>query len=141
MPSDLGARLRALGLALINATLLLAVLLLVLALLLVVQVRGLAEDVRTGVRVDLAAMHGEVQAARAEARAALEALDDPARAAAAREDLRALVGRLDALEAREAAGPATTPDEADSALRELVLAIVARVARGLLGEAGEAPAR
>lgn len=133
MPSDARSRLRELGLALLNATLMLGALVLLLAVVLVWQLRGFADEARTGLRTDLAAMRAEVQAARTEAREALVALDDPAREGAAREDLRALVARLEALDT-----VAAPPAEAESLLRRLALAIIATAAQGLLGDA---PAR
>lgn len=127
MPSETGSRLKQLGLALLNATLMLVALVLLLAVVLVWQLRGLATDLRT----DLVAMQGQVQAARTEAREALAALDDPERAGAAREDLRALVTRLEAME--------EAPDLGDGALlHRLALAIIAVAAQGL---AGQVPAR
>lgn len=136
MPSETGSRLKQLGLALLNATLMLVALVLLLAVVLVWQLRGLADEVRTGLRTDLAAMQGEVQAARTEAREALAALDDPERAGTAREDLRALVTRLEALDPA-----AVTPDaseETASLFHRLALAIIAVAAQGL---AGQGPAR
>ena len=136
MPSDTGLALKRLGLALLNATLLLAVIALALAVTLVVQLRGLAGDMRDGVRSELVAMQPRVEAARSSARAALDALepaadgavDAPARAAA-REDLRALIDRLEALEP----GPQTRA-ETESLLQRLVMAVLATAARTLLLE-------
>lgn len=136
MPSETGSRLKQLGLALLNATLMLVALVLLLAVVLVWQLRGLADDVLTGLRTDLAAMQGELQAARTEAREALAALDDPAREGAAREDLRALVTRLEALDPAAAAPDASGEDA--SLFRRLALAIIAVAAQGL---AGQLPAR
>lgn len=126
MPSETGSRLKQLGLALLNATLMLVALVLLLAVVLVWQLRGLATDLRT----DLGAMQAQVQAARTEAREALAALDDPERAGAAREDLRALVTRLEAME--------EAPDLGDGALlHRLALAIIATAAQGLMGQGAE----
>ncbi|PTX05130.1 hypothetical protein [Pararhodobacter aggregans] len=126
MPSETGSRLKQLGLALLNATLMLVALVLLLAVVLVWQLRGLATDLRT----DLGAMQAQVQAARTEAREALAALDDPERAGAAREDLRALVTRLEAME--------EAPDLGDGALlHRLALAIIATAAQGLIGQGAE----
>lgn len=126
MPSELGSRLRALGLALLNATLMLAALVLLLAVLLVWQLRGFASDMQTS----LAGARMQLTEARLNARSALEALGDPAREAAARQDLAGLVERLDALDP-----PALPEGDSESLLRRLVLAIIATAAQGLMGEA------
>ncbi|WP_127105824.1 hypothetical protein [Pararhodobacter zhoushanensis] len=103
MPSDVKSTLRALGLALLNATLLLVVAALVAAAVLVWQMRGLAEDVRGGVQAELVAIQTQVQTTRDTARETLAVLQD-ARSTApelaeARARLGALVARLDTLEA------------------------------------------
>lgn len=126
MPSEIGSRLRALGLALLNATLMLAALVLLLAVLLVWQLRGFASDMQAS----LAGAQLQLTEVRLNAREALDALDDPARAGQARQDLARLLDQLDALD------PATAPAaETESLLQRLVLAIIATAARGLLTEA------
>lgn len=118
MPSD-RRPLRDLGVALLNAMLLLIVAALLLAVTLVVQLRGLATDLREGVRTELATVQPQLQAARDQARAALDASPAPE----ARADLQALVDRLDALD------PATLPTpEADTILRQIVIAILTAAA-------------
>ncbi|WP_068299423.1 hypothetical protein [Pararhodobacter sp. CCB-MM2] len=113
--------LRKLGAALLNATLMLAALVLLLAVVLVWQVRGLASDLREGLRTELVALQPQMQATREAARAALEEL--PA-TAPAREDLAALV---DQLEARP-----TAPQDTESLLRRIAFAVIAIAAQGVL---------
>ncbi|MCW1934078.1 hypothetical protein [Pararhodobacter zhoushanensis] len=103
MPSDVKSTLRALGLALLNATLLLVVVALIAAAVLVWQMRGLAADVRGGVQAELVAIQTQVQSTRETARETLAVLQD-ARSTApelaeARARLAAVVARLEALEA------------------------------------------
>ena len=113
--------LRKLGAALLNATLMLAALVLLLAVVLVWQVRGLASDLREGLRTELVALQPQMQATREAARAALE--DLPA-TAPARDDLAALV---DQLEARP-----TAPQDTESLLRRIAFAVIAIAAQGVL---------
>lgn len=113
--------LRKLGAALLNATLMLAALVLLLAVVLVWQVRGLASDLREGLRAELVALQPQMQATREAARAALE--DLPA-TAPARDDLAALV---DQLEARP-----TAPQDTESLLRRVAFAVIAIAAQGVL---------
>ncbi|MCA2013464.1 hypothetical protein LCM17_18375 [Cereibacter sphaeroides] len=113
--------LRKLGAALLNATLMLAALVLLLAVVLVWQVRGLASDLREGLRTELVALQPQMQATREAARAALE--DLPA-TAPARDDLAALV---DQLEARP-----TAPQDSESLLRRIAFAVIAIAAQGVL---------
>ena len=133
MPSDLGKTLKSLGLALLNATLLLLALVLLLAVLLVWQLRGLAGDIRTGLRADLAAMQTQLTEAREGARAALDALPVGEEGRAARQDLAQVIARLDALDT------AADPAGADALFRRLVLAIIATAAREVMPGEGMAP--
>lgn len=76
-----GRALRRLGLALLNATLLLTVLALTLAVVLAVQVRGIARDGRAELRAEITrieAQLAETRALAAESLAALEARRPPA---------------------------------------------------------------
>jgi len=132
MPSETGGRLKQLGLALLNATLMLVALVLLLLVVLVWQLRGFADDIRTGLRSDLAVMQAQVESTRDSARSALQGLPDSPEAQAARQDLARLVDRLEALDPG-----ALVPDETDALLHRLVLAILATAAQGLLG--GPAP--
>ncbi|MFN4099957.1 MAG: hypothetical protein ACK4GT_09280 [Pararhodobacter sp.] len=129
MPSDTGGRLRQLGLALLNATLLLIALVLLLLVVLVWQLRGFADDLRTGLRSDLALMQAQVEATRETARASLQELPDSPQAQAARQELARLVDRLEALDPAAAA-----PGETDALLQRRVLVIIATAAQGLVGE-------
>ena len=130
MPSDITTALKRLGIALLNATLLLAALVLFLAVMLVWQLRGFADDMRGGLRAELVALQPQVEAARTSAREALAALDSADGRPQMREDLAALVARLDALD------PATAPRiETESLLQRLVLAILSAAAAGLLAPA------
>ena len=128
MPSDVKPTLKALGVALLNATLLLVVAGLIAAAVLVGQVRGLAEDVRGGVQADLRAIQTQVQTTRETARETLAVLQD-ARSTApelaqARERLGALVARLESLEVP--AEPAS-----GSLWRQLAQAVVLVLAQNL----------
>ena len=76
MASEGPGVLRKLGVAVLNATLMLAALVLLLAVLLVWQVRGLAQDMRGGLRAELASVQPRIEGARETARQALEAVDD-----------------------------------------------------------------
>ncbi len=130
MPSDITTALKRLGIALLNATLLLAALVLFLAVMLVWQLRGFADDMRGGLRAELVALQPQVEAARTSAREALAALDSADGRPRMREDLAALVARLDALD------PASAPRvETESLLQRLVLAILSAAAAGLLAPA------
>ena len=121
MPSD-RRPLRDLAVALLNATLLLIVAALLLAVILVVQLRGLASDLRDGVHSQITTLQPQLQAAREQARAALDANPAPQ----ARAELESLLARLETLD------PATLPTpESDSLLRQIVLAIFTTAARGL----------
>ena len=121
MPSD-RRPLRDLGVALLNATLLLIVAALLLAVILVVQLRGLASDLRDGVQSQITTLQPQLQAARDQARAALDANPAPQ----ARAELESLLARLETLD------PATLPTpETDTLLRQIVLAILTTAARGL----------
>ena len=139
MQSDTGSALKRLFVALLNATLLLAVIVLALAVTLVVQLRGLAGDARQGLRTELVAMQAQVEATRQRAELALEALAAAPAAPGtiplaprpemiqAQDSLRALIDDLDRFD------PATAPQaEGEGLLRRLVFAIFATVARGLL---------
>ena len=133
MPSDITTALKRLGIALLNATLLLAALVLFLAVMLVWQLRGFADDMRGGLRAELVALQPQVEAARTSAREALAALDSADGRPRMREDLAALVARLDALD------PASAPRvETESLLQRLVLAILSAAAAGLLAPADPA---
>ncbi len=121
MPSE-RRPLRDLGVALLNATLLLIVAALLLAVILVVQLRGLATDLREGLRSELTALQPQLQAARDQARAALDANPAPQ----ARAELESLLARLETLDPATLQGP-----ETDSLLRQIVLAILTTAARGL----------
>lgn len=136
MPSDTRRTLRDLGVALLNATLLLIVAALFLAVTLVVQVRGLANDLQTGMQERIATLQPQIEAARTEARAALDALESAAAAApgaipqAAPPALTELRGLVERLETLTPAAPQTDP-----LLRQIALAIIATAARGLLAPA------
>ncbi len=130
MPSETGSAIKRLGLALLNATLLLAVIALALAVTLTVQLRGLADDLRDGIRSEIVALQPRLEAARTSARDALEALDqtqDSPQATTARADLRALIDRLETLEPEP-----QTRAETVCLLQQLALAIIATAARHLL---------
>ena len=120
MPSEPGPW-RKLGAALLNATLMLVALILLLALLLVWQLRGLAQDLRLGLRAEIATLAPQIDAARTSAAEALARLQDPE----ARRELTALIDRLDRFEN-------SPPPQTDSALRALALAIIATAAGQLL---------
>ena len=139
MASEDPGPLRKLGAALLNATLMLAAIVLVLAVVLVWQVRGLAQDVRGGLRSEIAEVQPRIDAARETARQALAAVDDARTAPAAdreanateldavQANLRALIDELGSLQP-----PAEGGDETESLIRQLVLAIFATAARGLM---------
>lgn len=118
--------LRKLGAALLNATLMLVALILLLAVVLVWQVRGVASDLRDGFRTELVALQPQLQATLQSAR---EALQDLPETAPAREDLRALVDQLET--------PPTLPQDTDSLLRRLALAVIALAAQGVLQGVGD----
>ena len=143
MASEGPGVLRKLGAALLNATLMLAALVLLLAVLLVWQVRGLAQDMRGGLRAELATVQPRIEGARETARQALEAVDDAqsrpaadaAELTAVRYSLRALIealGRLEAAPGSISEVGQEPGDETESLIRQLVLAIFATAARGLL---------
>lgn len=147
MASEGPGVLRKLGVAVLNATLMLAALVLLLAVLLVWQVRGLAQDMRGGLRAELATVQPRIEGARETARQALEAVDDARSRPAAdtteltavRDSLRALIEALGRLETDPGFGNEAgleigreTGDETESLIRQLVLAIFATAARGLL---------
>lgn len=134
MPSD-RRPLRDLALALLNATLMLIVAALILAVVLVVQLRGLAQDVQTATQQRIDTLQPQIEAARTEARATLEALN-AARAASpgaistvpppALTELRALIERLEALT------PTAGAESDASLMRQLALTIIATAARQIL---------
>lgn len=141
MPSEIGSALKRLFVALLNATLLLAVIALVLAVTLVVQVRGLAQEARQGLHGELVALQAQIEVTRQRAQAALaviEAAPAPASPGAiapqprpeigeARDTLRALIDDLARFD------PVTAPAEAgEGLLQRLVFAIFAVAARALL---------
>ncbi|MBN8290344.1 hypothetical protein JI664_00035 [Rhodobacter sp. NTK016B] len=123
MPSETGpGPWRKLGAALLNATLMLVALILLLGVLLVWQLRGLTQDLRLGLRAEIATLAPQIDAARTSAAEAMARLQDPE----AQRDLTALIDRLDRLE--------TQPQpQSDSALRALALAIIATAASQILG--------
>lgn len=132
MPSD-RRPLRDLALALLNATLMLGVAVLILIVVLVVQLRGLANDLQSATQHRIDTLQPQIEAARAEARAALEAFQAARPAAPGAispspppqlTELRALVERLESL-------PPVIETEAPM-LRQLALAIIATAARNLL---------
>lgn len=131
--------LRRLGEALLNATLLLAAIVLFLAVMLVWQLRGFADDMRTGLRTELVVLQPRVDAARQSAQAALGALEAarqaqpdavvPPEAVQAQERLRTL---LDTLATWEPSAAETDP--ADGIWQRLVLALVATAAQGIINQ-------
>ena len=132
MPSD-RRPLRDLALALLNATLMLGVAVLILIVVLVVQLRGLANDLQSATQHRIDTLQPQIEAARAEARAALEAFQaaHPVAPGAISPspspqltEMRALVERLESL-------PPVIETEAPM-LRQLALAIIATAARNLL---------
>jgi len=136
MPSE-QSTLGKLGAALLNATLMLVAIVLLLAVVLVWQVRGLADDMRSGLRSELTMLQPRVDAARSTAVEALGALDTarqaqpdaPPEVTQAQDSLRALIDDLSALD------PAPeNAEQAESVLRRLVFAIFATAARGLLSD-------
>lgn len=121
MPSE-RRPLRDLAVALLNATLILIVAALLLAVILVVQLRGLATDLREGLRSELTALQPQLQATRDQARAALDANPAPQ----VRAELESLLARLESLDPATLQGP-----ETETLLRQIVLAILTTAARGL----------
>ncbi|MCB1406944.1 MAG: hypothetical protein KDK01_12000 [Rhodobacteraceae bacterium] len=142
MPSEGGGALRRLGVALLNATLLLAALVLLLAVILVWQVRGLATDMRDGLRSELVTIQPRVEEARHSAQEALSALDAAAQAPGAttspppvavtqaQDRLRALLDDLATLDPG-----LENAEQTESLLRRLALLIIATAAQGLLDPA------
>ena len=119
--------LRALGAALLNATLLLAAIVLALALALVWQVRGIAQDLRGSVAV----VQPQIDDARAQAQSALQALQQAPQTrdtTAAQDSLRAALTRL------EQVSPTTSDEQVEGIMRQFALAIFAFVARMMLDE-------
>ena len=154
----LGATLRRLGAALLNATLLLLALVLILAVVLVAQLRGLAQETRAASLDRVTALEArlaETQATAREALAALEALEDgprpPPPPGAIRltpeegtlpADLdgveRALTGLVAELAALRIAplDPDTLERDEEGLIRWLVLVILRTAARGILAPEG-----
>jgi hypothetical protein len=128
--------------ALLNATLLLAALVLLLAVILVWQVRGLATDMRDGLRSELVTIQPRVEEARHSAQEALSALDAAAQAPGAttspppvavtqaQDRLRALLDDLATLDPG-----LENAEQTESLLRRLALLIIATAAQGLLDPA------
>lgn len=133
-PSGIPAALRRLGVALLNASLLLAALVLLLAVVLVWQVRGLATEMREGLRSDLVTIQPRIEGARRSAQEAMSALDSarqtpdaPPAVAQAQERLQTLLDDLAALDPSP-----ENAEQTESVLRRLVLMIIATAAQGLL---------
>lgn len=119
--------LRALGAALMNATLLLAAIVLALALALVWQVRGLAQDLRGSVAI----VQPQIEEARSQTRAALETLERSPQGrdtTVAQDSLRAAIERLEQID------PQASDEQVDGVMRQFALAIFATVARMMLSE-------
>ncbi|MFN3954675.1 MAG: hypothetical protein ACK4LQ_09490 [Pararhodobacter sp.] len=163
MPSDrsIGATLKKLGAALLNATLLLVVLALVLMLVLSLQLRGMLREVQgaaqDGLRSELVQFQTQLSETRASAAAALTALearaaaeapapgairpafDADADAARLRALLEDLTQRLDALEQSPPGltppGGAANADADERFLRWLALSIIRRAALEFLSPA------
>lgn len=117
--------LRALGAALLNATLLLAAIVLALGVTLVVQLRGLAADMRGSASL-AAAQVSEAREQAAEALATLERAPPTAETGEAREALRAALDRLAQVQ------PDAPDEQVDGIMRQLVLAIFATAASAIL---------
>jgi len=158
MPSDetqktgLGPAVKRLGVALVNATLMLVALVLVLAVVLAVQVRGIAHDGRAELRAEIARLELQVSETRATAAQALAELE--VRRDATRQspgaiqpteplppDLAALHAALTELVERLASLDLPPPDPAapdldrlgdETFMRWLVLSFIRAVAREIL---------
>ena len=116
--------LRALGAALLNATLMLAALVLLLAVLLVWQVRGLAQDLREGMAAQIAT---NVQPRIEEALTRLESQPAAPAVQDAQASLRAV---LDELGRVDPADPVAT----EGVMRQLVIAVFASVVQRMLDD-------
>lgn len=164
-PPDFGPALKRLGVALVNATLMLVALVLLLAIVLAVQVRGIAQDGRAELRTEIARLEQQIAETRTTAAQALSELearreagrgspgairpgteDLPPELAALQAALTELVERLASLDLPPP-DPSITPQtrlDDETFMRWLVLSFIRAVAREILApetgtETGIAP--